>query len=110
MISKNTSMDVLSRKMEIISSLFFESKKQIGEKLAMSDVINEDDMDSHSLFIKKVEDTYNQLDSLDKLFINNEYFYQDYPFWWSRLYTASTYYRYKKKAVIRFLRLFFNET
>ncbi len=103
-------MEVLNRRMEVIANCFFESKKEIGQTLAMEDPGSKPNMNSHALFIKKVEETFDQLDSLEKLFINNEYFYQDYPYWWEDLYPASTYYRYKKKAVVRFLRLFFNET
>lgn len=59
-------------------------------------------------YIKRVEEAFAQLDAVDKMFINNEFFYSDYPYWWQEYYSSSTFYRIKEKAVDNFLRLFNN--
>lgn len=57
-------------------------------------------------YIKKVKEAYNKLDQLEQQFINNEFFYQNYPNWWKKIYPKTTYYRIKKKSMVNFLEAF----
>lgn len=60
-------------------------------------------------FINKVKNAYYQLDDLEKIFINNDFFYEEYPNWWKPIYSKSTYYRLKKRSMKRFKEAFDNE-
>ena len=61
------------------------------------------------LFIKKVEDAFATLDGLEKSFINNEFFYQNYSEWWKKQYSRSTYYRLKRSSMKHFKMAFEHE-
>ena len=61
---------------------------------------------SHSLYVKRVKDAYSKLDTLEQNFINNEFFYQDYPDWWKKLYSKTTFYRIKRQSMKDFLEAF----
>ena len=52
---------------------------------------------------------YSGLNPIEQLFINNDFFYEDYPDWWKELYSKSQYTRYMKRAIVHFLRLFYDE-
>lgn len=65
---------------------------------------------SFSIYIKRVKDAYAKLDHLEQRFINNEFFYQDYPNWWKDKYCKSTFYRIKKQSMKDFLEAFNNAT
>ena len=109
-ISKKTNLAELNAQMESISKAFFESKAQKKKKEFLNDYYDGDDFDTDDILIERVECVYAQLDPLEQEFINNEYFYEDYPYWWTGIYSESSFYRQKKKAVISFLRLFYNES
>lgn len=59
-------------------------------------------------YIDKVERAFRKLDELSKMFINNDFFYCAYPYWWVDKFPTSSYYRLKANAVDNFLR-YFNE-
>ena len=58
-------------------------------------------------FIVKVEQAYETLNDGEKNLINNEFFYQSYQEWWKPLYSKSSFYRYKKSAMEKFLGAFY---
>ena len=60
-------------------------------------------------FVNRVRKAYYQLDDLEKVFINNDFFYEEYPNWWKSIYSKSTYYRLKKRSMKRFKEAFDNE-
>ena len=66
----------------------------------------EDDFERH---IRKVRAAYNQLDALEKTFINNDFFYQNYPEWWKDSFSKTTYYRLRRQSMIHFKEVFDNE-
>ena len=58
------------------------------------------------LYIKKVKEAYSKLDALEQRIINNEFFFQEYPDWWRKTYSKSTFYRLKKQSMKNFLEAF----
>lgn len=58
------------------------------------------------LYIKRVKEAYSKLDSLEQKIINNEFFFQDYPDWWRKTYSKTTFYRLKKQSMQDFLEAF----
>ena len=103
------SLATLSKRMQEIANMFFTSKKYADITPKLYDVESDTTQNQYTLFVKKVEDAYAKLDPLEQLFINNDFFYQNYPYWWMEVYSKQNYLHFKKKAVIHFLRSFFNE-
>ena len=57
-------------------------------------------------FIDKVKRAYEKLDYLERLFINNDFFYEQYPMWWMSYYSRSTYYRIRHRSMNNFKEAF----
>ena len=106
---ENSSLATLSKRMQEIANMFFTSKKYEDITPKLYDSESGRKQNQYTVFIKKVEDAYARLDPLEQLFINNDYFYQNYPYWWMEVYSRNTYLHYKKKALISFLRTFYYE-
>ena len=103
------SLRSLSKHMELIAKTFFEFKKDKKETYVLSDVDQFDSKHSQNHFVHRVEEAYRGLNPIEQLFINNDFFYEDYPDWWKELYTRMQYTRLMKKSIIHFLRLFYGE-
>ena len=103
------SLATLTKRMQEIANMFFTSKKFADVTPKLYDVETDTSQNQYTLFTKKVEEAYAQLDPLEQLFINNDFFYQNYPYWWMEVYPKRTYIIYKRKAILHFLRCFFNE-
>ena len=104
---KKISSRELSKQMEDISKFYFLALKHIShpEKLKDSGELISD----YELYVARVRRAFHSLDYLDQTIINNEFFYEAYDGWWRKLYSRSTFYRLKKKCLIRFLEAFNNE-
>lgn len=96
----------MDEEMEEIVSRFFKAKYQKNNSFTLMDVENENEENDHVL---KVEKAFYSLNSLEQLFMNNDYFLEAYPYWWVGQYSKTTYYRERKKAVEHFLRLFYGK-
>ena len=44
---------------------------------------------------------------IEKEFINNDFFYQDYPGWWKLTYKKSNYMKLRNDAINKFLEVFY---
>ena len=106
---EKSSLATLSKRMQEIANMFFTSKRIADVAPKFYDVETDTSENQYTVFVKKVEDAYKTLDPLEQLFINNDFFYQNYPNWWMEVYDKRTYSSIKKKAIIHFLRSFFNE-
>lgn len=67
--------------------------------------VDREDSESNS-YIMRVRNAYLELDGVMRKFINNDFFYEDYPFWWKRYYSKATYYRLKRKSMLKFKEAF----
>ena len=103
------SLHSLSKHMALIAKTFFDFKGRKSESFLLSDSKTDDLKHRQNQFIRHVEETYEELNAIEQLFINNDFFYEDYPDWWKRLYTRSQYIHFKKRAIIHFLRIFYDE-
>ena len=106
---KNKSFKDLEEMVLAIAEKFFFAKGihdlQNENRLAESDFCEDSPYDSYLL---KVQEAYESLCEADRNLINNEFFYQGYSQWWKPLYSKATFYRYKKKAMVKFLGAFYN--
>ena len=55
------------------------------------------------IFISRVEKAYSFLADPLKVIINNDFFYQDYPWWWKVQYSEKTYLLLKQIAIYQFM-------
>ena len=97
----------LSEMVEEISDRFFAAKKmfylsQNGEILAENDL-------PCIVYLRKVESAYQSLNEREKNLINNEFFFQNYHDWWIGLYSKTSFYRFKRQAMLKFLEAFYYE-
>ena len=95
-------LKTLNEKMKSIVSDFFTAQRNLRlRKAPLSSIDAESNIYVEA--IEKVSNAFEALDEEEKRIINNDFFYQDYPFWWMDGYSKSTYYRLKRKAVIHFI-------
>ena len=67
------------------------------------------DGDDYDLYLSKVYKAFSVLNDAERNLINNEFFFQSYHYWWESIYSKATFYRYKKRAMLKFLGAFYNE-
>ena len=60
-------------------------------------------------YAKDVEHALESLDALDQKILNREFFHCTNKFWWIGLYSRTTYYRIRRKAIVKFLRTFYEQ-
>ena len=92
------------QQMEEVSKLYFVALKHVNNHSVLHD--SEETYDEYKEYLAKVREAWFQLDDLEKTIINNEYFYQDYPYWWEKIYSRSSFYRLKRISVAKFLEAF----
>ena len=102
------SLQSLTKHMELIAKTFFAFKQERKEKAMLSDNDQFNSKHSQNSFINRVEEAYGNLNPIEQLFINNDFFYEEYPDWWKELYSKTQYTRYMKRSIIHFLRLFYD--
>lgn len=90
-----------------IARLYFVACRILEHGRTMNDS-KEITMNDCKSYIMRVKDAYNQLDLVDKRIINNDFFFNDYPGWWTGVYTKSTYYRLRSRSIKNFLEAFDN--
>lgn len=62
----------------------------------------------YTLYLFKVSSAYRILSDREKNLINNEFFFQNYQHWWVGLYSKANFYRFKRKAMLKFLEAFYH--
>lgn len=105
--SPHADFKTMSKKIENIASIYFVSKKKI-EQMAVNSFASGDveTLNPFNMIVKKVENAFSCLDEIEKTFINNDFFFEKYPYWWESIYPRCTYYRYKRKAMNHFLQAY----
>ena len=96
----------LNEMIEEVAYRFFVAKrliimKQRGEVLA-------EDNPPYQVYLLRVEKAYRSLDERERNLINNEFFFQNYQNWWIGIYSKTSFYRFKKRAMLRFLEAFYH--
>ena len=77
------------------------SMKQKGEIL-------EEDNPPYLVYLLRVEKAYRSLNERERNLINNEFFFQNYQNWWIGIYSKTSFYRFKKRTMLRFLEAFYH--
>ncbi len=90
--------------MRDISKNYFAAKRHIESKKEFAE--EDEEVSIYHSYVERVRTAYQTLEPVEKLIINNEYFFENYPFWWTQLYSKSSFYRYKRNAMKHFLGTF----
>ena len=67
-----------------------------------------EDRGESTQYMNTVCRAFNSLNEKERNLINNEFFFQSYHHWWETIYSKATFYRYKKKAMMKFLGAFYD--
>lgn len=90
----------LLEEIELISKNYFYALKQIKNEQTLND--SNKGPSQYQIFVSRVKYAYHTLSATDQIFINNEFFFEDYPRWWEKSYTTSEFYRQRLKSMKNF--------
>ena len=99
--------ELTKRIQEIAKNYFIALRKTQIKGLTLSD--SESEENDYERHVRRVKNAFDSLDALEKTFINNEFFYEDYPDWWNKTFSKTTYYRLRRRSMIRFVEAFESE-
>lgn len=54
-------------------------------------------------FISLVNESFKSLNFVSQQIINNEFFFNDFPFWWEKYYSKKEFIKLKKRAMNQFI-------
>ena len=92
----------------IVADRFFMARKTNAmKKLDFLAEFDNEDHEQCALYINRVYKAFASLSESERNLINNEFFFQGYHNWWEAIYSKATFYRYKKKAMRKFLEAFY---
>ena len=83
-----------------VADMYFFALKRIDMQEVARD--SKRSIDDYKLYVVRVRRAFNRLASVEQKCINNDFFYQDYPNWWKKKYSRSSYYRLRKRSMINF--------
>jgi hypothetical protein len=96
----------LNEMIEEVAYRFFIAKRLIS--MRQKGEILEEDNPPYQVYLLRVEKAYRSLDERERNLINNEFFFQNYQNWWIGIYSKTSFYRFKKRAMLRFLEAFYH--
>ena len=94
----------LNEMVEEVAYRFFIARKMDVNK-QRAEMLNEE-TPPYLVYLLRVERAYRSLDERERNLINNEFFFQNYQNWWVGLYSRTSFYRFKKRTMLRFLEAF----
>ena len=94
----------LNEMVEEVAYRFFIAKKMDAKK-KQGEMLSEENP-PYLVYMLRVERAYRSLDERERNLINNEFFFQNYQNWWVGLYSRTSFYRFKKRTMLRFLEAF----
>ena len=90
-----------------VADFYFYALKHVESRGRIFD--SEEAMCDYERFVIRVRNAYDKLDNVEKAFINNDFFFEKYPFWWQNIYSKTTYYRLKRRSMTNFMEALNNE-
>ena len=96
----------LNEMIEEVAYRFFIAKRLVS--MRQRGEILEEDNPPYQVYLLRVEKAYRSLDERERNLINNEFFFQNYQNWWIGIYSKASFYRFKKRAMLRFLEAFYH--
>ena len=99
----------LDKKMQFLASTYFTSLFKSERIPTLHDSDQEEVVAPLKVFINRMQSTFLTLNKEEQKIINNDYFFEDYPYWWESIYSKKDYFQIKRQALIHFLRTFYEE-
>ena len=96
----------LNEMIEEVAYRFFIAKRLIT--MRQRGEILEEDNPPYQVYLLRVEKAYRSLDERERNLINNEFFFQNYQNWRIGIYSKTSFYRFKKRTMLRFLEAFYH--
>ena len=97
------SWEVLEEKIIGIANNYFLARRFLKQ----CNNLTEDNFKLLCAYINNVRKAFSHLDEQEKVFINNEYFYEAPIYWWKKIITVNTYKKIKMQSVEHFLEAFY---
>lgn len=101
---KSHGFDYLNDVINGIAEMYFIALKHVE-----SCIRNDSGHNGFQSFVMIVNRAYYQLSDEEQEIINNDFFYEAYPYWWKGRYPKSSYYRLRKRSMKKFKEAFENE-
>ena len=93
----------MAKSLRLIAKNYFTAQRYLRARICGFSSGDEATINAHQKFISRVHRAYDELADDEKEFINNDFFYDNYPKWWVDRYSVSSYYRHKKTIMRKFL-------
>lgn len=92
------------KKIKEVSQKYFDS----FDKIIITYQENSSNNEKEINYILRVEAAFSSLNDEGKLFINSEFFFNNYKGWWKGYYSKSQFFKLKKKYSLEFMRNLFS--
>ena len=93
---------------QIAQMYFLAISKKSGNDGMLHD--SEEGITDYEKFVIRVRKAFERLSATEKIFINNDFFYEDYPYWWKERYNKASYYKIRTRSMINFKEAFDHES
>lgn len=93
----------MSKRLRHVARNYFTAQRYLRARVCGFSSGDEATLNTYQQFVLRVHRAYDELDDEEKEFINNDFFYDEYPKWWVTKYSMSSYYRKKKITMRKFL-------
>ena len=97
----------ITKQIEAIAKNYFVATRNIRSHICGFSSCDEVGLSAYQNYVERVNRAYDYLDEEEKSIVNNEFFFQDYPNWWCKIYKRSTFLNKRRNAVKKFLRYFY---
>ena len=100
------SFEQLNEMIEEVAYRFFIAKRLVS--MRQRGEILEEDNPPYQVYLLRVEKAYRSLDERERNLINHEFLFQNYQNCWIGIYSKASFYRFKKRTMLRFLEAFYH--
>ena len=98
---------LLEKTINAIAEMYFWAISKKDYEQMIFDAENE--LSDYERFVIRVRHAFDKLSQTEKEFINNDFFYQEYPDWWKGKYSKATYFKIHKRSMLSFKEAFEHE-
>lgn len=94
----------LEKNVQTIANSYFIACEAI--KVSSSNIYSACFLVSQMDIVRNINFIFSLLDDVEKEIINNEFFFENYPFWWENIYPEKVFKKIKLSAMKNFIELF----
>lgn len=97
----------LENEINQIAEMYFSAISSKNDEEVLYD--SEEELSDYERFVLRIRRAFESLNKEEQLFINNEFFYQDYPNWWKKRYSKAAFFKIRNRSMKRFKEAFDHE-